>query len=244
MLKISIPKPCHEDWNAMKPDGQGRHCLSCAKTVVDFTNMNDDEVKFFFLNKKEDHVCGRFNNRQITNNRIELPVELLGLSMPLWKRFLAACLIVFSTTLFSCDTSIKPDISVQSERTMGVPVSSGNRTVIPGSDSPHIIGDSAFTVKSKVNLTSIDTTVVNKNNVCNTTKGMVSTRVVPEMTKGEIQLVQPDDTVKKQAMTTQDVIRKKLVLTGHVVIVNAGQLNELKAAVKKDSSDCNNAAYQ
>lgn len=32
-LKISIPKPCHEDWNGMHPvfGTTERHCDSCAK---------------------------------------------------------------------------------------------------------------------------------------------------------------------------------------------------------------------
>jgi hypothetical protein len=53
MLKINIPTPCHEDWNAMIPNAQGRHCNACVKTVVDFTSMTDDEVKYFFLIKKK-----------------------------------------------------------------------------------------------------------------------------------------------------------------------------------------------
>ena len=107
MLKISIPKPCHEDWNAMTANQQGRHCTSCAKTVVDFTQMSDEEVKHFLINKKEEKLCGRFNNTQLHRIRIELPQDILYINMPSWKRFLAACLIVFSTTLFSCDVSTK-----------------------------------------------------------------------------------------------------------------------------------------
>lgn len=49
----------------MIPDQQGRHCNVRCKPVVDFTSMNDDEVKCFFLNKKkEESVCGRFKNEQ------------------------------------------------------------------------------------------------------------------------------------------------------------------------------------
>jgi len=107
MLTITIPTPCHEDWNKMTPDATGRHCSVCIKSVVDFTNMSDDEVKNFFLNKKEDEkVCGRFKQTQLHNIVIELPQNIFGMKMPLWKKFLAACLIVFSTTLFSCDTKI------------------------------------------------------------------------------------------------------------------------------------------
>ena len=63
-LNIEIPQSCHENWNAMQPKAQGRHCLSCEKTVVDFTAMTDVELINFFSNKK-DNVCGRFTTEQL-----------------------------------------------------------------------------------------------------------------------------------------------------------------------------------
>jgi hypothetical protein len=48
----------------MQPNAQGRHCLSCEKTVVDFTAMTDAELINFFSNKK-DNVCGRFTTEQL-----------------------------------------------------------------------------------------------------------------------------------------------------------------------------------
>ncbi len=41
MFKIS--EPCHENWDAMTPSEQGRHCASCDKEVVDFTSMSETE---------------------------------------------------------------------------------------------------------------------------------------------------------------------------------------------------------
>ncbi len=98
---------------AMTPNEQGRHCTSCAKTVIDFTAMNDDEVKYFFLNKKEEKVCGRFKNVQLHRIIVELPHNIFYLQMPGWKKFLVASLLVFSTTLFSCETTVKgePDFT-------------------------------------------------------------------------------------------------------------------------------------
>ncbi|MEI9959405.1 MAG: hypothetical protein WDM90_24505 [Ferruginibacter sp.] len=110
MLKISIPTPCYQDWDAMIPNTQGRLCNSCAKTVVDFTNMSDEEVKYFFINKKEECVCGRFRNTQLQRITIELPQNIFHIQMPFWKQFLVASLLVFSSTLFSCDTTTKGDV--------------------------------------------------------------------------------------------------------------------------------------
>ncbi len=112
MLKISIPTPCHEDWNKMTPDKTGRHCNSCAKSVVDFTAMSDYEVQNYFLNKKE-QACGRFKKSQLQQIVIELPENIFRIQMPSWKKFLAACLIVFSTTLFSCETKLQGDMMIE-----------------------------------------------------------------------------------------------------------------------------------
>ena len=102
----------------MTPDEKGRHCSSCAKSVVDFTGMSDEEVKYFFLNKKEDErVCGRFKQTQLHSIVIELPQNIFRIQMPLWKKFLAACLVVFSTTLFSCETKIKDKVETRIETT-------------------------------------------------------------------------------------------------------------------------------
>jgi hypothetical protein len=107
MFKISIPKPCHQNWETMIPNDIGRHCNSCVKTVVDFTAMTDEEIKYFFINKKEEKVCGRFKTEQLHRITIELPENIFYTPLPFWKKFLAACLLVFSTTLFSCDTTVK-----------------------------------------------------------------------------------------------------------------------------------------
>ncbi len=116
MLKIKIPTPCHQDWNAMIPNVQGRHCNACVKTVIDFTAMTDDEIKYFFLNKKkEEKVCGRFRNEQLRRITIDLPHNIFYTQIPLWKKYLAAILIVFSGTLFSCDTHLKGDFATITE---------------------------------------------------------------------------------------------------------------------------------
>ena len=63
-LNISIPKPCHEDWDLMSPQQQGRHCSSCNKVVVDFTTMSDAQLVEYFTNNKT-KTCGRFRNDQV-----------------------------------------------------------------------------------------------------------------------------------------------------------------------------------
>ena len=61
---IRIPKPCHEDWNAMTPNEQGRHCDSCCKTVVDFTTWSNEDILRYLTKHSAAKVCGRFTKAQ------------------------------------------------------------------------------------------------------------------------------------------------------------------------------------
>lgn len=58
-LQLSIPEPCHENWQNMTPTEQGRFCNACAKEVIDFSTMTDIQVLNYFNNFSQDKVCGR-----------------------------------------------------------------------------------------------------------------------------------------------------------------------------------------
>ncbi|MEZ4948686.1 MAG: carboxypeptidase-like regulatory domain-containing protein [Saprospiraceae bacterium] len=76
---ISIPKPCHEDWNAMRPNEKGRFCDSCQKTVHDFSSMSDEELIAFF-EKKQGSLCGRIDSKKLDriNRKIYLQSPSFG----------------------------------------------------------------------------------------------------------------------------------------------------------------------
>jgi hypothetical protein len=100
--KIAIPKPCHEDWNKMTVTESGRFCGSCAKNVVDFTNMNPTEIQSYFIANQEKNICGRFKNQQLDSIIIKIPSQALFSQIHFHKLFLLALLISMGTTLFSC----------------------------------------------------------------------------------------------------------------------------------------------
>ena len=58
-LQLSIPEPCHENWQQMTPTDQGRFCNACARDVIDFSMMTDTEVLNYFTTLTHDKVCGR-----------------------------------------------------------------------------------------------------------------------------------------------------------------------------------------
>jgi hypothetical protein len=61
---VYIPEPCHEDWQRMTPVAQGRFCHSCAKHVIDFSTMTDEQI-LTHISKAAGGMCGRFANDQL-----------------------------------------------------------------------------------------------------------------------------------------------------------------------------------
>lgn len=100
--KITIPKPCHENWNKMTPNETGRFCNQCSKSVVDFSNMETSEIQFFFNNHKGQKICGRFKTKQLDTIAIQIPRSIIFNQIHFHKMFLLALVITMGTTLLSC----------------------------------------------------------------------------------------------------------------------------------------------
>jgi len=114
-MKLSIPKPCHENWNEMTPTEKGRFCGSCQKEVTDFTNMTKIEIKEFFMNKASESACGRFENRQIEAfNRPEIKPKRIN-SKPWW--IAAATFFLFAKQNYSQTLSQSKHKQIQTDST-------------------------------------------------------------------------------------------------------------------------------
>lgn len=102
-LIIRIPEPCHEDWNSMQPDAKGKFCSSCNKSVFDFSNKTDTEIRNVLMEYKDQKVCGRFRKSQI-DRPLKLTIHLNDLpkNISIAKAFGIALFVVFGTLLFSC----------------------------------------------------------------------------------------------------------------------------------------------
>ena len=83
-LNLSIPTPCHENWDAMTPQQQGRFCGSCQKTVVDFTKMTDQQVLNYFSEMHGGNTCGKFSVEQLDRDMVLQNKK----SIPWFKYFL------------------------------------------------------------------------------------------------------------------------------------------------------------
>ena len=100
---IRIPEPCHEDWNKMTPDTNGKFCGSCQKSVFDFSNKTDEEIKDILMHYKDQKVCGRFKTTQI-DRPLNLRVNMneVPRNMSITRMFALAMLLSFGSHLFAC----------------------------------------------------------------------------------------------------------------------------------------------
>jgi hypothetical protein len=100
---VRVPEPCHEDWNKMLPDEKGKFCLSCNKSVFNFSNKTDGEIKNILLEHKDQKVCGHFKKSQV-DRPLNLTVDInkLPANMSMTRFFAIALFIVFGSVLFSC----------------------------------------------------------------------------------------------------------------------------------------------
>ena len=101
---VAINEPCHESWEKMNPQEQGRQCDQCCKVVVDFTNMSNGEIASYLKGRSAEKVCGRFKEQQV----IDLPKKNFKFGFNL-QRFAAAIFLAFGSFLFASCGITKPD---------------------------------------------------------------------------------------------------------------------------------------
>jgi CarboxypepD_reg-like domain len=107
-VKISIERPCAENWEQMLPAEQGRHCAACERLIIDFSVKTDQEI-LEYIKQTNGKLCGRFNNEQLERNLIQ---ETKGRKIGLWEKVAASLLFFISVDKASASDFVVPERSL------------------------------------------------------------------------------------------------------------------------------------
>ncbi|MEO6231854.1 MAG: T9SS type A sorting domain-containing protein [Ferruginibacter sp.] len=120
-VTVTIAEPCHENWQNMTRNDQGRFCSSCKKDVVDFSIMSDAQL-FSTLLKGDANMCGRFSNIQM-----EKGIKYAVAKKNYWHKYFIGFL--FPAFLYTKQASaqmgliaISKDVKIQSKDCKKIPV--------------------------------------------------------------------------------------------------------------------------
>jgi CarboxypepD_reg-like domain len=99
-ITITIPKPCHENWQAMTPNEKGKFCGACQKNVIDFTGATDRQILQAY--NVNNNLCGRFNTTQLDRDLV-VPKE----KSTVWLATTSAIISFLSLGNHTADAQIK-----------------------------------------------------------------------------------------------------------------------------------------
>lgn len=105
-VHIHIAEPCHENWQQMTPNEQGRHCMSCQKTVIDFSLMSDQEI-LHYISRASSSICGRFNNDQLNKTYAEKEVKRAFSFRYAWNVVVATFLLTGNKAMAQGEVVVK-----------------------------------------------------------------------------------------------------------------------------------------
>lgn len=101
-INLNIKIPCSEKFDQFAPTPKGGFCGSCQKDVIDFTNMNAQEINTYFANRNTQNTCGRFNSNQLETI---IPKRK---AISFWSGIGLACLSFFSIHSAHAQDATKP----------------------------------------------------------------------------------------------------------------------------------------
>lgn len=160
-IQLSIPEPCHQDWNKMTPNDQGRFCTSCSKTVVDFSTMSDAALMQYFENLKDSNVCGRVYTDQLERS-IQPVAKPRKKIFVYWQYLLAFVMMIAKGQMAKAQGAMKSG-EVKMNKTLGdtilLPTQSpiSNEIIVGGLTSKRARGIQELMVNKIQQLQIVDT---------------------------------------------------------------------------------------
>jgi len=137
---IRIEAPCDQNWDQMKPNDNGRHCASCCKTVVDFTDWPLELIAQYLQEKGKGNVCGHFRANQLNTpfeTQEALANKVWQAAIPLYRKIAALIILFFAVTISSCNTHTTGTPEQQ-------PVTQKDRPALPDTGKLHFDGTASI----------------------------------------------------------------------------------------------------
>jgi hypothetical protein len=132
---IEIPEPCHADWDAMRPEDQGRFCFDCKKTVHDLSAMTKDEAKSFLRRSACADICVSYQHHEdgtlVFREALPLPAPVVPLSRLRRPRSVAAAVAGAGMAMALAACAPHGDAPAQQRYVVEEPVFSSPSVVIP-----------------------------------------------------------------------------------------------------------------
>ncbi len=224
-LQLSIPTPCHENWDAMTPSDKGKFCGSCQKQVVDFSNMSDRLVAEFFKKpilslSKGGSVCGRFMTDQLDRS-IEIPKKRI----PWLKYFFQFAIPAFLLSIKS--SSVKAQGTVTVVKTNKTNKQIVGEPVMAKCTKP-LIGDTLIMPEVVVTTAAKSPVPVQVNDLAKALQGKVAGPVV-------IVVKKPADISETRDLSKPAEVNIFQGLVGTVGMVSIKRVDKVKKQLKRIS---------
>lgn len=100
-ISLNIKTPCSENFDQFSPTPNGGFCGSCKHEVIDFTQMNAQQIIHHFEKRDTKNTCGRFKSTQLQ----QIPKRK---KLGFWSGIGLACLSFFSFHVTQAQDVIKP----------------------------------------------------------------------------------------------------------------------------------------
>lgn len=129
-FNLNISSPCKENFNNFSPTPNGGFCKTCTKEVVDFTQMDAQQIITYFKTRDTKNTCGQFKSNQLKtytqkNNKNKLATIFSSIGL--------ACLSFFSFTTVQAQV-YKPNTAQNSTTAINISKFQKN-TVVKGNVS-------------------------------------------------------------------------------------------------------------
>jgi hypothetical protein len=95
---LQIPAPCSENWDEMTAAEMGRFCAHCQETVIDFSEMTDNEIATFLHAHANEKICGNITLSQSYKKYVFVEPQITTSPVKRYVMAMLAALMVAAPT--------------------------------------------------------------------------------------------------------------------------------------------------